>query len=65
MHILPTDPSGTYKIYHRLGFIPSDVVITKQVGTVTFNYSKFTDEFIEVTTTAFSECRFLLGRMKA
>jgi hypothetical protein len=61
---VPAGTSGTIKLYHKLGFIPSDIVFTKQVGTFVFDYTKFNEETITVTCTS-AEGRFLVGRMKA
>lgn len=51
---------------HGLGFKPLDVIQTSSIGagTLTFNYSKFTDETISVTTTGACSVRCFIGAYK-
>lgn len=49
---------------HNLGFIPTDVILTRlSGGTVTWNYDSFTKDTVSLTTSAAVNLRFLLGRM--
>lgn len=52
------------QVSHSLGFVPLDILFTKNIGGITFNYPKFTDKFIVVTTTGPAEFRGLLGRYR-
>jgi hypothetical protein len=58
---------GTHIIYHKLGFIPRDVIQTfltsGGAGTVTYNFDSFTDQTMSVTVgTASVRVRFLVGK---
>lgn len=59
-----TGVSKVITIYHGLGFIPSDIIFTKQIGTFTFDYTKFTETSLVATIGANSEVRILVGRVK-
>lgn len=56
--------ANTYRISHRLGFKPLDMITTYSTATFTTNLAGATDEAIEVTVTVPGRIRFLLGRMK-
>lgn len=51
---------------HGLGFRPLDVIQTSSIGagTLTFNYSSFTDETISITTTDACTVRCFIGAYK-
>lgn len=51
---------------HGLGFHPTDVLQTSVIstGTVTWNYSSFTPEFLSITLTASAKIRFFAGRYR-
>jgi hypothetical protein len=51
------------KFQHRLGFIPLDIFQTSKIGAgaVTFNYSLFDDENLDITTTGACDLRFVAG----
>lgn len=60
-------PTSTYPLtttlVHNLGFLPKDVLQTSVIGgTLTWNYSAFTDKLISVTVSAQTTARFFLGR---
>jgi hypothetical protein len=50
-------------IAHDLGYVPQDVIVTRQTGTgaITFLYEDFTDKFLVVTTTGPVTVRALVG----
>lgn len=59
--------SSTYPLTttftHRLGFRPKDIIQTSVIGgTLTWNYSAFTEATISVTVSAQTTVRFFLGR---
>lgn len=48
---------------HNLGYVPLDVIQTRVTGgTVTWNYTSFTDIFVNLTVSAATRVRFFLGR---
>jgi hypothetical protein len=52
-----------YQYRHNLGFQPTEVMITFQsIPGVTFDHSKFTKEYIEITTTGAATIKGFLGR---
>lgn len=53
------------RIPHRLGFQPTDIIQTSLTGpgTVTYNYSSFTTEFLDITTSDAVKVRFLAGNL--
>lgn len=55
-----------YKYPHSLGYQPLDVVLLHNFSnaTVSFNYAKFTDKHIYVTSNASTVLRLLIGRYK-
>jgi hypothetical protein len=63
---------SNFKFKHNLPFTPKDVIQTSVifsagVGTLTWNYAKFTDEFIDLTTASMGSSdtctiRALVGR---
>lgn len=57
-----TNPSTTYRVFHDLGFVPRDAIITYvSVGTATPIYQSFTKESIELNVSNACEIRMLLG----
>ena len=54
-----------YRLPHRLGFQPKDIIQTSLTGTgsITYNEDKFTTEFLDLTTTAAASVRFLAGSL--
>lgn len=58
-----TSYPATITIYHKLGFVPMDIIPTHiSGGTVTWNYSAFTLTTISVTISAATHVRFFAGR---
>lgn len=55
------EDAGTYQVGHGLNRVPLDLIPTRIVGDVTFNYEDFTDEFIDVTTTGPADVRCFVG----
>lgn len=52
-----------YRFAHNLGFRPLDIIQTSAIGgTVTWNYSLFDDEFLDLTTSAALTVRGFAGR---
>jgi uncharacterized protein YbjQ (UPF0145 family) len=52
------------ELFHGLGFIPTDIIITKEVGgTIIWDYDDFTKERIYYTTSGATEIRALIGRI--
>lgn len=49
---------------HGINCVPTDILSTRSEGGITFNYSKFTDKFICVTTTGAATFRGLVGRYR-
>lgn len=47
---------------HGINCIPTDILSTRSEGGITFNYSRFTDKFLDVTTTGAATFRGLVGR---
>jgi len=58
-----TSAENNKKISHGLGFKPKDVILGKIVGsgTVTFNYSKFDSQYIDITTNGPVRVRAFVG----
>lgn len=58
-----TQAETNKRIPHRLGYLPKDLIQTRLTGagSLTWNYTLFTDEFLDVTTTGACVVRFLLG----
>lgn len=57
---------GTYKVFHKLGFTPKDVIQLSSfgAGTITFDYSSFTKEYIQVTVGGGAiSVRFIAGKV--
>jgi hypothetical protein len=54
------------EVAHGLGFKPLDVIQTSKIGagSITFNFSLFTDTHINVTTTGACTVRFFVGAYK-
>jgi hypothetical protein len=58
--------AGSYKVFHKLGFTPKDVIQTfsSGAGTITYNYSSFTREYVDVTVAGGAiSVRFLAGKV--
>jgi hypothetical protein len=55
--------AGTYTLSHHLSVKPMDVIVTKQVGTITFNYDLFTTTTFSITVSAGAKARFIIGRI--
>lgn len=52
-----------FRFAHNLGFRPLDIIQTSVIGgTVTWNYDLFTDEFLDLTTSATLTVRGFAGR---
>lgn len=54
------------QVLHGLGFLPLDVIQTsvKGAGTITFNFDKFTDKYLDITTTGACVVRCFIGTYK-
>lgn len=58
---------GTYKVYHGLGFIPKDVIVTASVGTgsAAFSFEEFTKEYCVIQVASVPlKIRFLVGKVQ-
>jgi len=57
-------PGVDIKIPHNLSFTPKDIVLlhNSSNATVSFNYSKFTENFLYVNSSARTTLRFIVGR---
>ena len=54
-----------FKIPNPLKFVPTDILTTRlSGGTITFNYDKFTDKLLDITTTGTVTFRGLAGRYR-
>ena len=54
-----------YKFKHNMTSIPKDVIILSVIGgDVTFNYSLFDRDYIDITTSAASTIRCFIGTYK-
>lgn len=51
---------------HNLGYQPKDVLVTRLTGpgALTFEYDKFNQSFIKITTTGACRARFFVGTYK-
>ncbi len=50
--------------FHNLGFIPEDIIVTKQTGgSVTWVYTGFTKDKVRLTTSAAVEIRCYIGKV--
>lgn len=51
------------KVNHNLGYAPKDIIVTSQIGAgvATFNYSRFDENFLDITTTGAVVVRFFGG----
>jgi hypothetical protein len=58
-----TGPVTHYRVKHKLGFIPLDVIQTSFIGSgsLFWNYDNFDREFIDVTTTGPCVVRCFVG----
>lgn len=54
------------QVLHGLGFLPLDVIQTSVKGgsTITFNFDKFTDKYLDITTTGACTVRCFIGTYK-
>lgn len=57
------DAKEDFKFQHNLGFVPRDVIVTRCTGsgTVTFNYEKFSEQSLSITTTGSVRIRCFVG----
>jgi len=54
-----------FKVPNTLKFKPTDVIQTGSTGaTITFNFDKFTDKLLDITTTGAATFRGLIGRYR-
>ncbi len=52
------------ELRHNLGFVPTDIIITKMMGgEIIFNYDTATESRIYYTTSAATDTRALIGRI--
>lgn len=63
LEVLFTQAESNRRIRHSLGLVPLDIVLThlSGVGSVTFNYSEFTTEYIDLTASDACRVRFFFG----
>lgn len=55
--------NSALEIIHNLGFVPTDIIITKSTGSAfTFVWDKFTDQKIVINATGAATIRLYLGR---
>lgn len=54
---------GSYRITHKLGFKPLDLITTYSTATVTVDLANASNVYVDITVTAIGRIRFLLGRM--
>lgn len=65
IEVVVRNPSSNYKVYHRLGFEPKDVIIMHiSSGTVTPIYNSITKDTLELDVSAASTIRMLVGTAK-
>lgn len=59
-----SDGVTNLRLQHRLGFRPMDVITTyvSDQESVIWNYSEFTDEFLDITTSGACTVRAFIGR---
>ena len=53
-----------YQYPHNLGYLPKDVIQTYSLNpvTITWNYDKFTNTFLDITTSGATSIRAFIGR---
>jgi hypothetical protein len=53
-----------FRYPHHLGFVPKDVIQTRQTGsgTLTWNYARFDETYLDITTTGAVDVRAFVGR---
>lgn len=57
--------ANPYRVYHNLGYIPTDIIITYiQSGTVVPLYSTVTAEYVDLNVSATGKFRMLIGAMR-
>lgn len=55
--------NSAYEVQHNLGFVPTDVIVTKATGSgYSFVWDKFTDQKIVINATGAATIRLYLGR---
>lgn len=56
-------PVTNFKYKHSLGFLPKDILQTslKGIGTITWNYTKFDKNFLDITTSGSCIVRAFIG----
>lgn len=59
-----TGSSTNFKLVHKLGYVPKDVILMHNLNnvTVTFSYSSFDENFIVLTVSGATTLRMLVGR---
>jgi hypothetical protein len=64
--ITTTKAETNLKVFHGLGFKPTDVIQTSitGAGAITFNYGLFSDESLDITTTDACVTRCFVGAYK-
>jgi len=51
-----------WRVNHGLGFVPTDILVTQvSSGEVTWNWSLFTRDYLDITTTAACTIRAFIG----
>lgn len=63
MEIELTEAVANFRIRHNLGFLPKDVIQTSLVGagSLTWNYTLFTKEELDLTTSGACKVRLFVG----
>lgn len=58
-----TQAVNNFRYTHKLGYAPKDIIQTRLTGTgtLTWNYSAFTAEFLDITTTGPCVVRAFVG----
>jgi hypothetical protein len=61
-----TEAQANFKFPHTLGYEPKDVLVLSKTGAgdITFNYDKFDQTNLDITTTGPVEVRVLVGAYK-
>ena len=62
-----TQAVTNYRYYHGLGYIPQDIIQTRFTGPgeLTFNYSRFDRQYLDLSTTGACTVRALVGTIKS
>ena len=62
--IIETGTVTGKEFFHGLGFVPSDIIVTKLVGgPITWDWTRASSERIYYTTSGATEVRFLIGKI--